>query len=68
MIRQMPCVVHQIKTPKAGLYFAHIQIDDIWADVPCTNDVTAGNASLRITFKEYQGRLQSHMRVVPAVK
>jgi len=64
MNAKLPCIVHQIKTPKPGLFFAHIQLGEIWADVPCDDSVVPGPASLRITFKDYQGRLQSFLRVV----
>ena len=66
MNAKLNCKVVAIKTPKPDMSFAHIQLGEIWADVPCESSTALGEAKLVITFKDFQGRLQVSMRVHPA--
>lgn len=64
MNAKLKCKILAVKNPRTDMFFAHIQLGEIFADVPCMPDVVIGDASLVITFKDYQGRLQSSMKVV----
>ena len=68
MQAKLKCTVHSLKNPKPGLHFAHIQLGEVWADVPCDPAVVLGDAILRLTFNDYQGRLNIRTLVVQAVQ
>lgn len=64
MQAHLPIKVHAVKQPRPGLFFAHVQLSELWSDVICEPEVLPGDARLRISFKTHNGRLLSALKVV----
>lgn len=53
-------------TRKAGqTQIAHVQIGQLFGDVPCSSTVKPGLGKLKMTFKTVQGRLTCSLFVLP---